>query len=81
MHLRILSRRPSSRPLTRQDIRKTSRATIAALAVYGVDSCLFGSAACSMYGVRRIPNVGQLRCAPGIFTNLQTTGYRCYRLD
>jgi len=56
MPQRQRTRRPQSRPLRRQDIRKTSRATAAALAVSGLHSCLFGSAACSMYGMTRVPN-------------------------
>jgi len=50
------ARHPHSRTLTKQDIRKTSRATAAALAAHGLNSCLFGSAACSMYGLNRLPN-------------------------
>jgi len=47
---------PRSRPLRTKDIRKTSRATAAALAMSGLRSCLFGSAACSMYGMIRVAN-------------------------
>jgi len=42
--------------LTMQDIRKTARRTAEALAVYNLKSCLFGSAACAMYGMDyRVP--------------------------
>ncbi|KAF7984318.1 hypothetical protein HWV62_15305 [Athelia sp. TMB] len=53
---KILKRHPNSRPLGLPDIRKTSRATAAALLVHNIPCCLFGSAACSMYGMRRVPN-------------------------
>jgi len=33
-----------------------ARNTAAALNAMGIESCLFGSAACSMYGVSRVPN-------------------------
>ena len=46
------------RPLIAREIRKVARATVNALAVNGLRSCLFGSAACAIYGMRnRIPNV------------------------
>ena len=48
---------PRSRALTKEDIRKTARATALALAASNLDCCLFGSAACSMYGMSRVPNV------------------------
>jgi hypothetical protein len=40
-----------------QDIRTTAQATVAALATAGFDCCLVGSAACSTYGLNRVPNV------------------------
>jgi hypothetical protein len=43
-------------PLSRQEIRRVARAIAAALEEHGLKSCLFGSAACSMYGFR-VPNV------------------------
>lgn len=53
---KIRKRHPHSRPLAVQDIRKAARATAAVLLVHGIACCLFGSAACSMYGMRRVPN-------------------------
>jgi len=42
--------------LTIEDIRTTARATVAALATVGFSCCLVGSAACSTYGLKRVPN-------------------------
>ncbi|KAG5735619.1 hypothetical protein E4T56_gene6942 [Termitomyces sp. T112] len=40
-----------------KDIRKAARAAVAALNEHGLDSCLFGSAACAIYGTEnREPN-------------------------
>ena len=54
---KIRSQYPTSRSLSLKDIRKTAFATMAALRSYRIKCCLFGSAACSMYGMRRAPNV------------------------
>jgi len=44
------------RPLTAKEIRKAARATISALQMHDLRSCLFGSAACTLYGMKnRIP--------------------------
>ncbi|RDB18619.1 hypothetical protein Hypma_014709 [Hypsizygus marmoreus] len=44
-------------PLTGKEIRKVARATITTLAEEGLDACLFGSAACAIYGMEnREPN-------------------------
>ncbi|KAG6874740.1 hypothetical protein C0992_006760 [Termitomyces sp. T32_za158] len=43
------------------DIREAARATVAAFSKYGLKSCLFGSAACAIYGtLNREPNVRTL---------------------
>ncbi|KAG5653857.1 hypothetical protein H0H81_009936 [Sphagnurus paluster] len=43
--------------LTAQEIRRVARTTIATLAGQGLESCLFGSAACAIYGMtHRVPN-------------------------
>ena len=48
---------PRSRALTILDVRNAARAAVSALAANNLDCCLFGSAACSMYGISRVPNV------------------------
>ncbi|KAG6889598.1 hypothetical protein C0995_016124 [Termitomyces sp. Mi166 len=48
---------PSNNVLTGKDIRKAARAAVAALKEHGLDACLFGSAACAIYGTEnREPN-------------------------
>lgn len=50
-----------ARPLTAKEIRKAARAAISALEQHNLRSCLFGSAACALYGMaNRIPNVNIL---------------------
>src|ERR1700742_4142081 len=45
-------------PPTYKEVRKAARATIALLSANGFEACLFGSAACSLYGMQhRDPNV------------------------
>ncbi|TFK77494.1 hypothetical protein BDN72DRAFT_753881 [Pluteus cervinus] len=43
-------------PLSLEDIRRTARATFAALNSASLDGCLVGSAACSEHGATRMPN-------------------------
>ena len=47
---------PSHGPPTVKEIRKVARVTAAALSELGFTTCLFGSAAGSIYGMRRTPN-------------------------
>ncbi|KAJ7598396.1 hypothetical protein C8J56DRAFT_165846 [Mycena floridula] len=42
--------------LAAKEIRRAARAAIAALQLNNLECCLFGSAACSLYGTSRIPN-------------------------
>ncbi|KAJ8087720.1 hypothetical protein PM082_006557 [Marasmius tenuissimus] len=44
-------------PNDSREVRRAARATIAALAEYNIESCVFGSAACQIYGMSdRVPN-------------------------
>jgi hypothetical protein len=48
----------ASTPLTGREIRKAARAAVAVLEAYDLRCCLFGSAACAIYGMEnRAPNV------------------------
>jgi hypothetical protein len=48
----------SSTPLTGREIRKAARAAVTVLEANGLSCCLFGSAACAIYGMEnREPNV------------------------
>ena len=44
--------------LTRKEIRQVARRTIEKLEEGGYKCCVFGSAACSIWGMDRVPNVG-----------------------
>ena len=55
--LRHPTTHPRGRALTKEDIENATRATVSALAASNLDCCLFGSAACSLYGMSRVPNV------------------------
>lgn len=47
-----------STPLTGKEVRRAARAAVAVLEANGLDCCLFGSAACAIYGMEnREPNV------------------------
>jgi len=41
---------------TKAEIQTVARATVTALAEHGLECCLFGSAASSLYGASRVPN-------------------------
>lgn len=45
-------------PLTLKEIRRVARVTVETLANCDLNCCLFGSAACAIYGMaNRVPNV------------------------
>lgn len=57
-----------STPLTGREIRKAARAAVSALEENNLNCCLFGSAACAIYGMDREPNVSQSE--PGLQISL-----------
>ncbi len=50
--------------LTKKDIRRVARRVVETLEQGGYTCCLYGSGACSVYGMGRVPAVSLVHSAP-----------------